>query len=201
MTLSNDDLGSKILLCSNKTVRDKIGFDNHLWSRTTGSNTHGILNNAGIDRLTACLGQIEISQAHMSIRMQENIFWLEIAVDEAQGVEILEGEQNFSRVETHLILSKTTVRLALDRAVKFSTGAEIHDKVQARLRLETVVQRCDERMACSGEDLTLCQDTFYLNWKKTISANLHTMDRDRGPRKVISKRDMIIGIGGAEKLF
>lgn len=77
----------------------------------------------------------------MPIESQQNVVQLEISVDDALRVEVLEGEENLAGVELGLAEGEL---LLLDMKHQISSRDVFHDKVHSGLCLETRVQAKQE---------------------------------------------------------
>jgi hypothetical protein len=80
----------------------------------------------------------------MTIKRQEDVIELQISIDNALGVEILQRKQDFTGIE--LGLSKGEL-LLLDVKHEISSRNVLHDKVDSGLGLETRMQTKKERVS------------------------------------------------------
>jgi hypothetical protein len=83
------------------------------------------------------------------IKRQENIVQLQVAVDDAVLVEVLQRETNLSGVELRALGAELP---ALDVQHEIAAADVLHDKVHARLRLETGMQIEQEGVALLVRD-------------------------------------------------
>ena len=82
--------------------------------------------------------QSEVDQSAVSVQIQDDVFRLEISVDDVDAVKVLDGEQDLRQVEAgHALLH--SVRL-LEKVEEVSAGVILGDEEDLLLRLE----RADE---------------------------------------------------------
>lgn len=74
----------------------------------------------------------------MAIDVNENILWLQVAVQNVLRVNVFETQQNFCEVETGLRLGKPL--LALEEVEEFPSRAKVRHEVHALPALEGPVQ-------------------------------------------------------------
>ena len=67
--------------------------EKHLWSEVFGSTAEGVC------ACLAVLGETEISQSEVAFSIDEDVFWLQITVNDVQRVKIFEHQGHLSRVE------------------------------------------------------------------------------------------------------
>lgn len=96
------------------------------------------------------LAQSVVCHLHVSIKSQEDIVQLQVAVDDTLRVEILKGKQDLARVE--LGLAKREL-LLLDVQHQVAARDILHDEVHTSLGLKTRVQVEQEGMTflCGGK--------------------------------------------------
>ena len=90
----------------------------------------------------------------MALLIDENVLGLQIAVDDARFVQVVECKSHFSCVETGAILVETTF-LLLQMKEEFASIYKLHDHVQAILILEGKLEPHNERMIKLLQDLSL----------------------------------------------
>lgn len=81
--------------------------------------------------------------------------WLQVAVDEAHEMEVLERCRDFGGVEASVVLWNALARTGLERSEEFTSAAVFHAEVEVVFGLERVVQRHDEGMVARREDFLL----------------------------------------------
>ncbi len=82
----------------------------------------------------------------MSVDADHDVFRLKIAISDGWlvGMHVLEGEKNFSGVESHLIFVKLPV--ALQEREKISTGHEVENEEVLIIALKCKMEADDEDM-------------------------------------------------------
>ena len=88
----------------------------------------------------------------------EDVLRLEVAVDEAVHVEVLDAAQDLRGVEARRALVQPVLRLGLAHVVEVAARAVLHEVAEPALRLEGGVQSDDERVGAGREDLELLHD-------------------------------------------
>ena len=95
----------------------------------------------------------------MPVLVEQDILEFNVAIDDAERVQVLEGAHDLGRVESHLVLLEV---LALEEMREELTTANIlEDEMQFGVRLERVVE-CDEkrRLAHRGKHLPFGSDVL-----------------------------------------
>jgi hypothetical protein len=60
---------------------------------------------------TECLGEPEVHEANVTISAEQHILWLDIAMDHAQAVEVLQGKDQLCNIELRFVLSERALLL------------------------------------------------------------------------------------------
>lgn len=87
---------------------------------------------------------VEVREHDVAVGAEEDVFRLEVAVDEAEGVEILEGEEYLSGVEADCGKRKSVAGAAEEERMEVSTGAVIDEEARVVGCVETGVERGEE---------------------------------------------------------
>lgn len=90
------------------------------------------------------LGQSKVRQDDMTIRRNQDIFGLEIAINDASLVQISESHDDLSDVESGPITAQTTPACQLGGQV--ATGMKVECKVQGVSIVKGIVQLDNERV-------------------------------------------------------
>lgn len=98
----------------------------------------------------------------MAVFAHQNIFGLEITINEAKMMEIFERQNDLGSIKAHGILLQPLLRLALQHAEELSTGAILHDEAQSIGGLKGRVHGNNEGMISGSENFTLGHDTLDL---------------------------------------
>mmetsp|Transcript_2535 Transcript_2535/g.9991 ORF Transcript_2535/g.9991 Transcript_2535/m.9991 type:complete len:208 (+) Transcript_2535:1671-2294(+) len=114
-----------------------------------GVEHHDVRSRAG------AVGEVEVRDHDVSVFPEHDILRLQVAVDEAHQVQVLQRNEHLGGVETRDALGETLPGRVLQSLVQFSPLAELHDEVQVRLRLERAVQRGAERVVHSLQNCAL----------------------------------------------
>ena len=105
-------------------------------------------------------GEPEIGQAEVSAGVEEEVLGLEIAVDDVEGVEILEGEDDGGEVEAGDVGGETLC--AAEVGEEFSAGDVGKEHVDVEAVLESGEEVDDEGVVHAGEDVAFGVDVLYL---------------------------------------
>mmetsp|Transcript_20987 Transcript_20987/g.28231 ORF Transcript_20987/g.28231 Transcript_20987/m.28231 type:complete len:220 (-) Transcript_20987:1507-2166(-) len=100
------------------------------------------------------LGEAEICQKGVAIFIKDDIVWLEVAEDDVTTVEVFEGQQNLSEIQSGPILIKSLV--FLQGSAHVATRCVIEEQEKFLGRLEGILQTHDERMVHERQDISLC---------------------------------------------
>lgn len=106
------------------------------------------------------LSQPEITYAHMTVDIKQNIFWLYVSINDVSIMEILDSKTNFSEIETCLILSHPFN--PSDMIEKLSPCTVLHNKPQIMLVFECVFQLEDERVRDDRHNISLILNYYFL---------------------------------------
>lgn len=89
----------------------------------------------------------------MPFVIQDNIIWLQIAVDYVPLVQVFKGKQHFAQIHSSSALREPM--LAVQNPSEVSARAEVKNQKEFRLCLESVVQTYNERMLRVGKNIAL----------------------------------------------
>eukprot|EP00213_Chloropicon_mariensis_P000123 CAMPEP_0197475150 /NCGR_PEP_ID=MMETSP1309-20131121/6584_1 /TAXON_ID=464262 /ORGANISM="Genus nov. species nov., Strain RCC998" /LENGTH=364 /DNA_ID=CAMNT_0043015067 /DNA_START=128 /DNA_END=1222 /DNA_ORIENTATION=- len=90
--------------------------------------------------------EVKVSELHVSILGQENVFWFEVPVDVPLDVEVLERYGDLSGIHPHLVLLEARQGLPLQYLVHVPELAVLHEESYGALLVECPVQADDERV-------------------------------------------------------
>jgi hypothetical protein len=96
----------------------------------------------------------------ITLAVNQQIFWLQISVDEVKKVQVLEGQHNLRRVESRLRFTEAA-HLAQVRE-HFTTGDVLEHHVQVGGVLEVEAKTHEEREADCLQDAFLIQSVLHL---------------------------------------
>ena len=147
-----DDLGGDVLLGADKGVGDDAGLGVE----------HALLEDLRGELDGGALAEVKVGEDDVAGGRHEDVLGLEVAVDEAEHVEVLEREQDLAAVELGPRLGEAVAGLALERAEELAARAKVHHKVEAVHALERPVQRHDERVVRRRQDLALRLHALHL---------------------------------------
>ena len=82
------------------------------------------------------MGATENGVARAYVLMQQHVLRLEVTVDEAQQVEVLQRQQHLRRVEASGRLLEPRVRLLEQQVVQLAAAAVLHEEVHVVVGLE-----------------------------------------------------------------
>ena len=89
----------------------------------------------------------------MALAIQQNVFWLNISVDETQTVKVVQGKDQFGRIKPCLFFSEAN--LFPEMIEKLSSVDVIKDEENPLRRLEGIMQGYQEWMVGSEQYLSL----------------------------------------------
>mmetsp|Transcript_16271 Transcript_16271/g.41594 ORF Transcript_16271/g.41594 Transcript_16271/m.41594 type:complete len:872 (+) Transcript_16271:63-2678(+) len=159
-----DDLGREVLLGAHERVglgaglrQQDVVFVGLLSlgrvARASGRRLHrrdGLLH-LGLSHALA-KGQVKIGEHDVAAAMEQDVLRLEVAVDVAQEVQVLQGQQHLCDVEADVRLPEALLRLRVKEAVELATGADLEDEVQVAWRVQGAVQGGQERVVHRRQD-------------------------------------------------
>mmetsp|Transcript_24888 Transcript_24888/g.60352 ORF Transcript_24888/g.60352 Transcript_24888/m.60352 type:complete len:261 (+) Transcript_24888:335-1117(+) len=150
VALSHVDLGPDLL------------WRHELWSSHQGVGTpvHDLLS------------KTEIDQLDVTTHVQQNVLWLQVAVDNSTFVEKLQSHQHGSCIELRLRFAQDA---NLVQSVQQLTSTnELRQEIHARLVLEGSHKAHDEGVVHAGEDITLVAEGELVLLRQHMAA-LHTL--------------------------
>lgn len=127
-------------------------LEQDLWCHELGRSTEGA---SGVAIPHVLLAQTVVGDLDVTVQSEEDIVKLQVSVDDALLVEVLQSEQNLSSVE---LGSFRRELLFLDVQHQVTTADVLHDKVNACLGLEARMQTEEEGMALAG----CCEEDAFL---------------------------------------
>eukprot|EP00052_Salpingoeca_macrocollata_P001405 m.25420 g.25420 ORF g.25420 m.25420 type:complete len:418 (-) comp11365_c0_seq1:149-1402(-) len=95
--------------------------------------------------IDAFFAQAKVGQGHVPHLVQQDVFWLQVAVHNAIRVEMLQGQAYFSKVKSHILFREHD--FAGQACEEIAALQKVHDQIQLALRLECVVQAHNKRVA------------------------------------------------------
>lgn len=119
----------------------------HLWRHELGRTTERARRLA---KPHVLLAQTVVGDFDMTVEREKDVVELEISVDDALRVEVLQGEQDLASVEFRLSQSKL---LLLDVQHEISTRNVFHDEVDPSFGLEAGVESEQEWVSLLGGSL------------------------------------------------
>mmetsp|Transcript_30376 Transcript_30376/g.97927 ORF Transcript_30376/g.97927 Transcript_30376/m.97927 type:complete len:250 (+) Transcript_30376:554-1303(+) len=127
----------------------------------------------------ALLGEAKVGESDVAAGVEEDVLRLEVPVDDAEGVDVLEGEGELRGVEPRASFAELAD--LLEMAEEFAPGAVVEDEVELLPRLEGRVEADDEGVLHVAQDgaLRFCvldlvplDDVFFFK-------DLHRVNRPR----------------------
>lgn len=80
----------------------------------------------------------------MAIFTHEDVLWFKVAVDDAERVEILEGDEDLGGEETRRREGEAELGLPAEEGVEVAAGAEVHEKARVMRNVDTRVESGEE---------------------------------------------------------
>lgn len=120
--------------------------------------------------------QTKVANLGVHVLVEEDVAHLEIAVDNALGVHVLDGTGNLDRVEADLWLRESLS--SLDHVHQGAVGAQLQDQVGAALKGEGAVELDDVLVAHLGVDLQFgleLEKALGLGWPETLGVGAHLL--------------------------
>ena len=116
------------------------------------------------------LGETEIGDFDVAIDIDEDIFWLDVSVDDVQAMQMLKAEKELSHVELGLLFSKLLDFSKMEEHL--TSSAEVHYKEKFSFALKRPIQLDDERMIKFLHDLSFNLNLLnFLTFQKLILAH------------------------------
>lgn len=82
--------------------------------------------------------------------MQEDVLRLQVSVDEAHQMQVLQGSGDFGGIESGSILVDALIWSGLESSEEFAATAVFHAEVEVVFRLERVVEGNDKGVVAGG---------------------------------------------------
>ena len=147
-----DDFGGDVLLGADERVGAEVGDArlgvHHGQGRLAGARPRD--DHGGHAAGVRLLGQVKVRQHDVAALVQQDVFGLEVAVDEAHEVQVLERSRHLGRVEPGVVLEDALAGARLQGPEELAAAAVFHAQIQVVLRLEGVVEGDDEWMVARG---------------------------------------------------
>lgn len=103
--------------------------------------------------------EIEVGENDVAVRASEHVLGLEVAVDEPDGVEVLEGEQHLRRDEPRRLEREPPAGVTVEEGVEVAAGAVVEEEAAvARWGFQLGVERREEGVIEGSEDPGLRAD-------------------------------------------
>lgn len=99
--------------------------------------------------------EIEIREHDMAVFAQENVLRFEVAVDDSERVEILEGDEDLGGEETRYREGKAVLWLFAEEGVEVAGGAVVDEQARVVGDVDAGVERGEEGMVECLEDFGL----------------------------------------------
>mmetsp|Transcript_22158 Transcript_22158/g.53030 ORF Transcript_22158/g.53030 Transcript_22158/m.53030 type:complete len:634 (-) Transcript_22158:466-2367(-) len=99
----------------------------------------------------------QVDHLHLAprIALDEDVLRLEVSVDDADEVQVLQRQEHLRHVEADVGLLQPLLRLRVEERVQLAAAADLQDEVQVARRLEGAVERRQEGVVDGGEDVCL----------------------------------------------
>lgn len=159
-----------------------------LGSHVLNGTTDGV---CGARVIKGNLGEAKVSEDDITILTQEDVLRLEVTVDDAKGVEMLEGQDDLGGDEDSDLLIEHPLPGQVSK--ELAPWDVLEDQVQLPLSLEGVVEFNDEGVLNGLEDLTfsLCMlRVFGVNDDSSLFQGLHGKETTRGA--LTNKKDLSV---------
>lgn len=153
VAVPSNHLRSNVLLRADKRVGSEVG--NARFGVQLGHVSRAL--DSGSSKLLRLLGQVEIRQHDVAGLMQQNVFRLEISVNVAHEMQVLERSSDLGSVELRVCLSHTLALSGLQSPEKLASHAVLHTEIEVVVGLEGVVESHNEGVVGRGENLLLCK--------------------------------------------
>jgi len=111
------------------------GTHDHFWSKVLRGPTEGV--GVFFNFWPLHPGDPEVRQQDVPISVQQDIFWLEVSVEDARFVEVAEGQRDLGGVELDDLLREPPFLGQV--LIQLSARYEIHDKVDVEGFLEDIL--------------------------------------------------------------
>mmetsp|Transcript_78230 Transcript_78230/g.187576 ORF Transcript_78230/g.187576 Transcript_78230/m.187576 type:complete len:200 (-) Transcript_78230:157-756(-) len=137
----------------NVHLRTHIGLASHHLGRRIVRRAAGGFQELPV---THCVGQAEVCDFHMQIRVQKEILWLEISVRNHALVAVLHTGKDLLKESSGFVLLE--LQLMDDVVKKLAPGHILHDHEDVARGVKQLVQADDMRMLQELQDLNLSPD-------------------------------------------
>ena len=132
------------------------GLD-HFWCQIFGCSAESV------SHTILCLlhlAEAEICQFEMALRVEENILWLQVTIDDSVLVEVSESQHDLGCIEARSVLSESN--LVAEMEEKLAAIQKVGDEIQTFVGLKGVVELDNERMCDLLHDVPLNLDLVRL---------------------------------------
>ena len=115
----------------------------------------------------------------MAIFTHEDVLWFKVAVDDAERVEILEGDEDLGGEETRRREGEAELGLPAEEGVEVAAGAEIDEEARVVRHVDARVERGEEGVVERLENLRLglrvgeflrCEEVFINDLEGEVGA-------------------------------
>jgi len=96
--------------------------------------------------------EVEIREHDVAVFAQENVLGFEVAIDDSERVEVLEGDEDLGGEETRYREGKAVVGLFAEEGVEVAGGAVVHEEARVVGDIDARVERGEEGMVERVED-------------------------------------------------
>lgn len=99
--------------------------------------------------------EVEVGEHDVAVLAEEDVFWFEVAVDDPERVEILEGGEDLGGEEPGGFDGEAAVGLFHEEGLEVAVGAVVDEETRVVGDVDAGVKRREERVVEQGEDLGL----------------------------------------------
>mmetsp|Transcript_29000 Transcript_29000/g.84662 ORF Transcript_29000/g.84662 Transcript_29000/m.84662 type:complete len:208 (+) Transcript_29000:561-1184(+) len=133
----------------------------------------------GIRVTNSFLRQPKVRELHVAVLVQQDVLWLEISVDDLDGVQVLQGACDLRRVEPCSGLRQAL--LPREPEEELASGAVVQHEVKLLRRLEGEVHAHDKGVPHHAQDTALCPSVLDLPppLHMVFAQDLHCVDQVR----------------------
>ena len=115
------------------------------------------------------LAHSKVCQTKVTLVIDQDIFWLEVSIEDTLAVHVLEGKDNLSSVELCPSLLKTIPIVLVQVIEKFSTVDKFHHHVKVVLILKSILKAHNERVVKHRQDVTFgCRIERHFNQTRIV---------------------------------
>lgn len=107
----------------------------------------------------------------MAVLAEQNVFGLQIPVNDANGVKVLEGDQHLGGVEPDRVEGEPVSGLVVEEGVEVAAGAIVDEEASVVGDMEVGVEGGEKRVVEGGEDVSLHLNVSELLRGESISVD------------------------------